>query len=337
MFLNLRNQKTYKERRYINDESLYKKLHRFRKDHVEWIASHILGENTETRGCALTSIQKLEVTLRYLSDPGFQISVGNEVGIHQTSVSRTVKFVLDKLIDVSSEWITFPTSQESQNLSKQEWYNRLGFPSTISAIDCTHVRINKPKGAYGYEFIYRKGFPSINVQATCSVNHVFTSVDCHWPGSVHDNRILKNSSLYTYFIRNPTTSVLLGDDGYGILPFLMTPFKNPTTEGEIKYNKLHTKNRVVIEQAFGQLKRRFPILRYGIRLNIEMVPKCIIACIVLHNISKFLNDHEYDIEDEIEDENNQQQDMDPPEYEDLRVAGQRRRNEIVHTLLLYRA
>ena len=63
---------------------------------------------------------------------------------------------------------------------------------------------------------------------------------------------------------------LLGDAGYGITPFLMTPFENAQSELEKNFNKKHAKNRVIVEHAFGQLKRRFPILRYGVN---NFIPK----------------------------------------------------------------
>jgi hypothetical protein len=61
---------------------------------------------------------------------------------------------------------------------------------------------------------------------------------------------------------------LLGDEGYGIAPFLMTPYSNPVSEMERRFNAHHARNRVIVENAFGQLKRRFPILRYGVSIYI---------------------------------------------------------------------
>jgi hypothetical protein len=41
-----------------------------------------------------------------------------------------------------------------------------GFPGVMGAIDCTHVRIQGPS-EYENNYINKKGFPSINVQAVC--------------------------------------------------------------------------------------------------------------------------------------------------------------------------
>ena len=91
-------------------------------------------------------------------------------------------------------------------------------------------------------------------------------------------------------LQSSYSGVLIGDDGYGLTPFLMTPYRNPTTTEEQMFNTCHSKARVTIEQSFGQLKRRFPILRYGVRLKLDRVATCIAACFVLHNAAKRLND-----------------------------------------------
>jgi hypothetical protein len=58
---------------------------------------------------------------------------------------------------------------------------------------------------------------------------------------------------------NREKALLLRDEGYGLAPWLMTPFKNPQIPEERAYNKLFTKERVIIERCFEQLKQRFPV------------------------------------------------------------------------------
>ncbi|CAH1999705.1 unnamed protein product [Acanthoscelides obtectus] len=134
---------------------------------------------------------------------------------------------------------------------------------------------------------------------------MFTSVDVSWPGSVHDSRIWRNSQTRSQLI-NKANVVLLGDDGYGIEPCLMTPFRNPTPGAEINYNKLLKQKRVIVERCFGHLKRRFPILQYVCRVKLENVQKIIFACIVLHNVAKSLGGPDFELveQDPDEDEGN---------------------------------
>ena len=212
----------------------------------------------------MDSVQRMEITLRYLADPDFQTGGGFEVGVHQSTVSRAIAATVTKITEQAPNWIQFPTSLEEASFSKEEWSRTLGFPACIGAIDCTHVRIEKPGNPFGDEYINRNNIPSINVQATCDGKRKFTSIDASWPGSVHDSRVFKNSPIYEMLSNGHYNSLLLGDSGYGIAPFMMTPFDNPITPVERRYNVMHARNRVLIEQSFGILKRRFPILRYGV-------------------------------------------------------------------------
>ncbi|CAH1976395.1 unnamed protein product [Acanthoscelides obtectus] len=92
---------------------------------------------------------------------------------------------------------------------------KFNFPSAIGVIDCTHIPILKPF-IHADKYVNRKNFASITVQATCSSNEEFTSVDVSWPGSVHDSRIWKNSDIYNVMKWNRASAVLLGDSGLGL-------------------------------------------------------------------------------------------------------------------------
>lgn len=177
---------------------------------------------------------------------------------------------------------------------KSEWYTDYnGYPCIIAAIDCTHIRIAKPK-FHGDEYINRKGYPSINVQATCDFNYSFTSIDVSYPGSVHDQRIFNNSEIKQWM--ENSDCILLADEGYTITPYMMIPFRDPLNHTQRHFNKIHCSARMRIEHAFGQLKKRFPCLHYGVRLKLNNIPKAIAAACILHNISKFLKDSD-DFED----------------------------------------
>jgi hypothetical protein len=53
--------------------------------------------------------------------------------------------------------------------------------------------------------------------------------------------------------------LLFGDIGYGITPWLLTPYDEVISAQEQHFNRVHAQERVIIERVFGQIKRRFPI------------------------------------------------------------------------------
>lgn len=317
VILNIRREKVYKVRKEPETRD-YKSLYRFQEQNVIWMSNHFLGENEERRGGALTSKTRMQIFLRYMADPGFQSGIGEEMNIHQSTVSKTIKYVSEKIIQKASLWIQFPSSPQKIRNAKQLWQDRFRFPTAIGALDCTHVRIQKPGPPHGDEYINRKGFPSINVQATCNAREIFTSVDASWPGSVHDSRIWKNS-LARQAISNSVNCVLLADSGYGIEPWLMTPYRNPINNRQSAYNQLLKTERVVIERCFGQLKRRFPILQYVNRVKLNRIANTIVCCFVLHNIAKYLQDEDFPDDDR---EENFDQGEDLAEGE-IRIRGKR--------------
>ncbi|XP_018025936.1 putative nuclease HARBI1, partial [Hyalella azteca] len=135
-----------------------------------------------------------------------------------------------------------------------------GFPRIIGAIDGTHVPIKAPTDDEAI-FVNRKKFHSLNIQVVCDAHRMIINYVVKFPGSTHDAYIWNNSTLRTRFQRGEfRDAILLGDSGYPLEPFLMTPFANPVLRGEEEFNRCHTRTRVIIEQTFGVLKSRFRCL-----------------------------------------------------------------------------
>ncbi|XP_033744292.1 putative nuclease HARBI1, partial [Pecten maximus] len=160
-----------------------------------------------------------------------------------------------------------------------------GFPNVVGCLDCTHVRIQGPT-ENEKDFVNRKGFHSLNVQMTCNAEFLITSCVAKWPGSVHDSRIFRDSQLCRSFENGTYDGLLLGDSGYPCRHFLMTPFINPSTNEQQRFNNSLCRTRTTIEQTFGILKRRFACLSVGLRVAPTKAAGIIMACVVLHNIAQ---------------------------------------------------
>ncbi|KAL1005452.1 hypothetical protein UPYG_G00059310 [Umbra pygmaea] len=105
-----------------------------------------------------------------------------------------------------------------------------------------------------------------------------------WPGSTHDARILRESKLQREFEEGRCGGILLGDSGYPLKRWIMTPVLSPKTDQQRKYNNAHAEARCLIERCIGVLKRRFHCLHGEIRMKPERACTIIAATVVLHNI-----------------------------------------------------
>ncbi|XP_010775830.1 putative nuclease HARBI1 [Notothenia coriiceps] len=63
-------------------------------------------------------------------------------------------------------------------------------PRVLGCIDCTHIPISACLGDNEGDYVHRKSFHSLNIQATCDHRCIITSLEAKWPGSVHDSRCL---------------------------------------------------------------------------------------------------------------------------------------------------
>lgn len=123
----------------------------------------------------------------------------------------------------------------------------------VGCIDGTHIPIIAPSES-PEAFFNRKGFYSLNVLAVADAQLLFRYVSVGAPGSLHDTRVLRLSGLPTIMERIPY--YLLGDEGYPLLPWLLTIFSDAEVAEDPArraFNSAHKRTRQIVERAFGLL------------------------------------------------------------------------------------
>jgi hypothetical protein len=93
------------------------------------------------------------------------------------------------------------------------------------------------------------------------------------------------------FLANPPQGWLLGDSGYGIEPWLLTPFSNnrDLSEAEERYQKAFVKTRRIVENTIGLWKNIFRcLLENKLHYRPERVIDIIAATVFLHNLRRRL-------------------------------------------------
>lgn len=270
----------------------FKKRFRFSKESVGHIVDLIKGdiEYLDTRGSPLSPRQQVMIALRYYATGSFQIIISDLFGVNQSTICRTVHKVSRAIAKLSSHYIKMPPESEISSCMAS-FYKLKKMPQVIGCIDGTHIPIIYPGGDNAELYRNRKGYFSINVQAICDSNSKFINLVARWHGSAHDQTIFNFSSIKQRFENNEFNGgILLGDSGYGCKRYLLTPYRNPNTLAQKRYNKAHCGTRVCIETTFGRWKKRFPILFNKSRIDIQNLLTIIVSTAILHNIAIELND-----------------------------------------------
>ena len=224
-----------------------------------------------------------------LASGSFQQVVGD---VDKSSVSRVVTHFCESLVNKKHLFIKFPRTVIEKDAMKKKFFKVGGFPSTIACVDGLHVPIVAPSNDEN-SFVNRKGWHSINVEGVNDADNVFVDIVAKWPGSTHDSFIFRTSNLHRI-----DDGLILGDSGYALCRYLMTPYADPVTRPEKRYTRAHKSTRCSVERSIGQLKRRFASLNRGLRLNPNKCCLVIVASVILHNIAKHLQEEDFENEDE---------------------------------------
>ena len=242
-------------------------------------------DNTHTTATCIPPVLQLTVALRFYASSSYLKVTGDLFGIDISTVSRIVAKVTREIASLRGHFIFFPGADETVHVHRR-FHDIAGIPGVVGAIDCTHIAIQSPGGDQAELYRNRKGYFSINVQAIGDSNYMIRNIVARWPGSTHDSRIFDNSHICARFEHQEINGILVGDSGYPLRPYLVTPVLRPQTRAQRRYNYALCKTRVVIENLFGILKRRFPCLKLQLRLKLDTSLAVIVACAVLHNICR---------------------------------------------------
>ncbi|XDV25459.1 hypothetical protein PO909_029375 [Leuciscus waleckii] len=229
-----------------------------------------------SRSHSIPAVLQVCTALKFYATGTFLNAVGDTVGLSKASVSRAVYRVSRAL---SNKLPQFPNHLAELNKAniKRQFAAMYGFPNVIGAIDCTHI-------------VNRKHVLSINVQVVCEANMIFTNVVARWPGSTHDSFIVVHSSVGNRLEAGAVRDGwLLGDSGYPLRRWLLTPFPNPQSAEQMRYNDAHTRARSVVERAIGLLKCRwccFDVSGGRLLYQPKKVRQIIMACAILHNMAQ---------------------------------------------------
>ncbi|XP_071652304.1 putative nuclease HARBI1 [Temnothorax longispinosus] len=280
-------------------ESQFIHLYRLSKDATFDLCNAIRPYVHEAvRATAIPLELKLLATLTFLSSGSYQRRLGQDflTCMWQASVSGALHEIVNAINAIMPQWIKFPTQNNEIQVIQQQYLIHTNFPGVIGAIDGTHVAIWPPGRNREHLYINRKLFYSLNVMIVSDYHCKILAVTANHGGRTHDARVWSSSRLWRHMLdkyENGRRNIwLLGDFGYPLLPYLMTPKLNqPPGSPSAVYTDSHVRARCSVERTIGILKGRWRCLRKERALHYlpEFAALIVNATCVLHNIAKQYN------------------------------------------------
>ena len=216
-----------------------------------------------------------------------------------------IKRVTKAVTNMKDQYLKWPNEDE-RKIIKQQIQSISQLPNCVGLIDGTLFPLAfMPSTPDAPDYKGRKHGYSISYIIVCDHNRLITYAYGGWPGCTHDNRVFRNSTLYTSPLNffGPS-EYLLGDSAFECTPFMVSAYTHPSGSQmdvhEARFNSCLSKARVLSEHTIGLLKGRFPWLR-SIRKKVSHrskdlrdILRLIEASIILHNFLVKQGDNDSD-------------------------------------------
>ncbi|XP_067460814.1 putative nuclease HARBI1 [Thunnus thynnus] len=114
------------------------------------------------QSCALTVPQTVCIALWFFATGTFLHAMDDAENLSKNMVCNAIHKVIQALKELLDVFVVFPGHLPTQSI-KENFYKIAG--KVIGALDCTHIPISARPGENEGDYINRKSFHSLNVQA----------------------------------------------------------------------------------------------------------------------------------------------------------------------------
>ncbi|CAH9065136.1 unnamed protein product [Cuscuta epithymum] len=282
-------------------EEEFKRAFRMGKETFEMICSELSSvvakENTTLR-VAVPVKQRVAVCIWRLATGEPLRLVSKKFGLGISTCHKLVLEVCNAITNVLlPKYIRWPDEVRMRRI-KDEYESISGIRNVIGSVYTTHIPIIAPKNSVAAYFNKRhternqKTSYSITVQGVVDPKGVFTDVCIGRPGSMSNDQVLENSSVY----RNANKGLLsgnwiVGNSSYPLMDWVLVPYTHQNlTWTQHALNEKVGQIQGVAKDAFARLKGRWACLQKRTETKLLDLPAVLGACCVLHNICEVRNE-----------------------------------------------
>ena len=196
--------------------------------------------------------------------------------------------------------------------------NSAGIPGIIGSMDSCHMAINKaPVGKSSSFYSNPMQFHSIHLLAVSDHRSKFTYVNVGRPGSFHESKVFKRSSLCHIIDIDPSSifppnTHIIANSSFPLSDHVLTPYNHTSytalqqqqTRHQRVYNDKLAATKLPIEGAFKLLRTRWQRLKCLEMQHVSNMNIAIKTCCILHNICMANPDYQilsdFSLEDNID-------------------------------------
>lgn len=244
------------------------------------------------------SLLLFSIFFRFLATGDSFASLSLRFRMGKSTVAAIVKDTCSKIWEVlHEEYIPQPTTQMWYDVAKR-YSSKWNFPNCIGSIDGKHIEVKCPPNSGSLYYNYKQYF-SIVLQAVADADCKLIAVDVGTAGRQSDGGTFRTSSLFQKLeagmlnvpqdMELPDTPfkvpcVLVGDEAYPLLPYLMRPFpRRNLNDMQLVFNYRLSRARRCVECAFGIMSAKWRILHKYIETNTDVAISIVNSICVLHN------------------------------------------------------
>jgi hypothetical protein len=280
---------------------------RLSRDHVDFLVReldpYLRPHHIQLYGRnPISTRERILLALFYFGRRGGQYAVSTTMTRHPQTIFNSADIVATAIIRrFKDEVIQLPDAEEMHQIIN-DFQELRGLPMHIGAMDGKHFKTFGGAKKWGVYKNYKKQ-RSLNVLAIADQEYLFRWVSDVKSGGWHDGQLWRCSKLYNSIQRgswppaNHPTRQLNGvmlkplftaDAAFEGHQMVIKPYKGSNlTERQRVFNKMQSRNRMVIEQAWGILVETFPIWKDDLDIRSDdwhsRMQNMMIATMILYN------------------------------------------------------
>uniref|UniRef100_A0A3Q3X715 DDE Tnp4 domain-containing protein n=1 Tax=Mola mola TaxID=94237 RepID=A0A3Q3X715_MOLML len=251
--------------------------------------------------------RRLAIALWWFARSGEYRTVATMFGVGIATVFVIVRQVTSAILErLHQRFVSLPSGQTLDDTMTA--FRDRCYPQCAGAIGRTHIPIAPPR-ANPDDYMNKRGWHSVILQAVVDPSACFTDVYAGWPGSTSSASVLCSSDLYLkaedrpdgYLFPRQKSVVfdgveipvhLIGDSSFPLKPWLMKGYSQEyqLSPEQRRFTCTLSSALSVVDTAFTRLKGRWRCLLKKNDIELSMMSRVVAACCVLHNICENRSD-----------------------------------------------